>query len=74
MSTEDYLAQFFECLTAERGYSEHTLSAYRSDLDQFRIATAYGELIGCAASSFPESPSGCIVQPLKLTDHRLERP
>jgi integrase/recombinase XerD len=31
----DWRAQFLEYLTAERGYSEHTISAYQSDMDQF---------------------------------------
>jgi integrase/recombinase XerD len=40
MNTADYLAQFFEYLTTERRYSEHTISAYESDLDQFSKSLA----------------------------------
>ena len=36
MSAEDWISQFFGYLREERGYSEHTLSAYGSDLNQFR--------------------------------------
>jgi integrase/recombinase XerD len=36
----DWRAQFLEYLTAERAYSEHTISAYQSDLDQFSAALA----------------------------------
>jgi site-specific recombinase XerD len=38
MSTEDWTSQFFGYLRDERGYSEHTLSAYGSDLEQFKAA------------------------------------
>jgi site-specific recombinase XerD len=38
MSAEDWISQFFGYLREERGYSEHTLSAYESDLDQFKAS------------------------------------
>jgi site-specific recombinase XerD len=40
-------AQFIDYLTAERGYSEHTISAYQSDLDQFS-ATLTKDLLGAS--------------------------
>jgi site-specific recombinase XerD len=37
-SGADWLTQFFQYLTGERGYSSHTISAYELDLKQFRKA------------------------------------
>lgn len=39
-SGADWLTQYVEYLTGERGYSVHTISAYESDLDQFQEASA----------------------------------
>jgi integrase/recombinase XerD len=42
----DWHAQYFEYLTGERGYSTHTIDAYRSDLEQFQEALAKDLLRG----------------------------
>ncbi len=37
---DEWLKQYFDYLAGERGYAENTISAYRSDLDQFRETLA----------------------------------
>lgn len=39
-SAAEWLKEYLDYLTGERGYSENTINAYRSDLEQFREALA----------------------------------
>ena len=45
----DWRTQFLDYLTQERRYSEHTISAYQSDLDQFQASLGRGLLSASTA-------------------------
>jgi site-specific recombinase XerD len=51
--------QFRDYLTSERGYSEHTLSAYESDLDQFSEAVAK-KLLNASTDDIRKFILGCL--------------
>jgi integrase/recombinase XerD len=55
----DWRAQFLEYLTAERAYSEHTTSAYQSDLDQFGVALAK-DLLSASTDDIRKFILGCL--------------
>lgn len=59
MNNEEWIVRFFEYLTVERGYSGHTLSAYRSDLDQFRTTLAK-DLLSASTDDIRTFILGCL--------------
>ena len=55
----NWRSQFRDYLTSERGYSEHTLSAYESDLNQFSEALAK-DLLGASTDEVRKFILGCL--------------
>src|SRR5437660_11730905 len=56
----DWLKQFFEYLTGERGYSANTIHAYTIDLDQFRASLAGKDLLECTSDDIRSFVAGAL--------------
>jgi len=59
LQASDWRTQFASYLTEERGYSEHTLSAYQSDLDQFSESAAK-DLLSASTDDIRKFVLGCL--------------